>query len=87
MHEKKCLQFLSGFGKNLHVGKKTAQLIGSMTFSVRDASQLRFDFRQFGHAPKKELELDARGFNDNALQGKGAPVAGLQYARGYFTAL
>ena len=56
-------------------------------FFVSDAAQLRFDFRQFGHAPKQEFELDARGFNDNALQGEGAPVAGLQYARGYFTAL
>jgi len=66
---------------------QTARLIGSMTFSVRDASQLRFDFRQFGHAPKKELELDARGFSDNALQGEGTPVAGPQNTKRYFKAL
>lgn len=41
------------------------------SFSVRDAAQLRFDFRQFGYAPKKEFESDARGFSDNALQGEG----------------
>ena len=42
-------------------------------FSVSDVAQMRCDFRQFGHAPKKELELDARGFNNNALQGGGYP--------------
>jgi hypothetical protein len=56
-------------------------------FSVSDAAQLRFDFRQFGHAPKKELELDARGFSDNALQGEGTPVAGPQNTKRYFKAL
>ena len=56
-------------------------------FSVSDVAQMRCDFRQFGHAPKKELQLDARGFNDNSLQGEGTPVARLQYAREYFKAL